>query len=76
MMSSFTGLLEFNFTREPYLKVLHEIAGELLSVCNYAIQNYDKFALDSEVYGDVRGRLMKLAEKFSNKYMKEKIANE
>lgn len=62
MINGFVGVLEFHRHLNP--EELRPVAMELSSICNYIIQNYDKFDLDSVFYGDLRSRFIKLTEYF------------
>ena len=62
MIHAFAGILEFHLHAKPY--ELISIAGELLSTCDYIIQNNDRYDLTPEIYGNVRSRFAVLSGSF------------
>jgi hypothetical protein len=66
IIGALTSILEFHIELqwETHSGVLREIAGDILSVCKYIIQNHEKFNLDDGLYSDVCGRLIELSECF------------
>jgi hypothetical protein len=61
---SFIALLEF---RQKYeLAELASIADQLASICGYIIEQYGRFDLTPEIYGDVRARAQSLSHTLLN----------
>lgn len=63
MINCFAGFLEFRIGQEP--EELAPIADRLASACNYIVEQYNRFDLRPEIYGDVRARLVVLGLAFS-----------
>jgi hypothetical protein len=55
-------ILEFRLEHES--AELVPIAGQLASICGYIIENYERFDLTPEVFGDVRTRFQTLKQTF------------
>jgi hypothetical protein len=60
MVSCLASILEFRLRDEP--AELAPIAKILVSRCGCVMRHYDRFEVDPEVYGDVRGRWIALSE--------------
>jgi hypothetical protein len=62
IISCFTSILEHRLEFEA--GELVSVAPLLASVCRYIIENYDRFALTPEIYGDLRPRYQSLEQAF------------
>ncbi len=65
VINCFAGLLEFRLEHEA--AELLPIAQQLASVCGYIIQEYTRFGLSPEIYGDLRPRFQSLQQAFLGK---------
>ena len=63
MVNCFAGLLEYRLRYEADL--LRPIASRLASACAYVLDNYERFDVIPEIYGDLQPRFVALREKFS-----------
>lgn len=63
MVNCFTGLLEFRLEHES--AELMPVAKDLVSICAYIVEHYDRFDLAPEIYGDVRARVQTLQQAFA-----------
>ena len=63
-VNAFTGMLEFRLEFEPV--ELRPVIPRLVSICQYILQNWDRYVGDSpEVYADVRQRCQALPQAFA-----------
>lgn len=63
MINCFAGFLEFRIVHEP--EELIPVADQLASACSDIIEQYNRFDIMPEIYGDVRARLAILSLAFS-----------
>jgi hypothetical protein len=63
MVNCIASILEFRLHDEG--EELRPVASQLLGVCGYILSNYERFGLDSEIYGDLRPRFQGLKRQFS-----------
>jgi hypothetical protein len=64
LINCFVGLLEFRLGPKP--EGLLPVAKQLVEICRYVIDNYDRFDVTPEIYGDLRPRYENLIQKISN----------
>jgi len=62
IVNCFAGLLEFRLEHES--TELVPVAEQLVAICGYIIEHYERFDLVPEIYGDVHARLQKLQQTF------------
>jgi hypothetical protein len=62
IIAGFAGILECRLESES--QELLSIAEQLASICAYIIEQYDRFDLTPEIYGDLRPRFQALQQAF------------
>ena len=62
IINCFAGLLEFRLEHES--AELAPVARQLAAICGYIVEHYERFDLQPEIYGDVRGRFQVLQRRF------------
>lgn len=63
IINCFAGLLEFRLDNEA--KEMVPVARQLVSICSYIAEHYDRFDMTPGIYGDVRSRFQALRQTFS-----------
>jgi len=64
-INCFVSLLEFRWENEP--EELRPIFSELTAACRYILEDYKRFDVNAEIYGDLRLRFKDLIQQFSLK---------
>jgi hypothetical protein len=62
IINGLVALLEFRLEHEA--AELVPVARELISICGYMIEHYERFNLTPEIFGDVRSRILRLQQTF------------
>ena len=62
IISCLASILEFRLEHEA--AELSSVADMLASICGYVVAHYERFDLESEIFGDVRARFQKLQQTF------------
>ncbi len=45
---------------------MREIGGEIRSLCDYVVANFDRFDIDPNIYGDVKGKYEKIGRQYNS----------
>ena len=62
IISCFASILEHRLEFEA--EELGAVAPQLVSLCRYIIEHYDRFTLTADIYGDLRPRFQSLEQAF------------
>jgi hypothetical protein len=62
-ISCFVGILELRQQQEP--AELAPISEQLIAICDYIMEHFDKFDMQGEIYGDVAARVKSVRQRFA-----------